>query len=231
MNKWLILIPMMMSAAALNAQLVYGGWGYSANFTKLQGVNIVVNDYNELRDFLDDGMDEFRMLDGPTIQLGFAGNGVFTAFEMSWSNQKRRAEGVDITELLQRREIRVSHNHFSIFTGFGAFQEEGGIGIGLKTSFGNLKIKTRVYPAAGDKADWETVSKELVMNSGPCLKIIFGDEAYFSLDVYYTFGFFDPSANDLNLKLQGKNYEDIEALNNSMNTFGFTLLAAFGGNI
>lgn len=227
--KNLVLIALFISTSVgTSAQLVFGSIGYNANWTQLDGLNQVVDDYNNTRDFLDKEMNQFRNLDGPIIGLGMGSENWLFTMEFGWARLKRSAEGVDISGLLQQRQVRVSHNVFSMSNYFGIFEEQGGVGLGLRMAVGRYKTKTRVFPKSESAPDWEKIDKQLTANAGPAIRIIIGDGVYSSIDIYYTWSLIATSENNLNGALTGPDHFDIDALDNPMALFGFSWQIAFG---
>jgi hypothetical protein len=231
MKNTLLIVFACLFMQSLNAQVGFFSVGYSANWTKMEGLNQVVDDYNSTRDFLDVEMNKFRNLDGLSIGMAGGSNGYMASMDFNWARLKRSAEGVDATGLLQQRDLRVSNHSYSITSYFGGFSDQGGVGVGLRASFGAMKIKTRVYPKSESATEWALASKEISLNAGPALRFYVGDTAYLVMDVYYTFGLMRTPTSELSDRLNNYYPEDEDEYKNSMGIFGFTVSLAVGGDI
>ncbi len=147
----------------IHAQIFYMGGGENFSFINIESLDFVVNRYNETRTYLTKEMDDFSYMRGGTVNLGFVGESGLT-LEMAWvgRHMKQYAEGVDNTNTLQRRDLKIRNNTFNIGGGY-TFARESVFcpGILATFDFGSFRSFTRIAPADDIKdADFDQISKD-----------------------------------------------------------------------
>jgi len=95
MHKIALIFGLFFSTSALG-QFGYFTFGYGGNATSLSGINVVVNNYNETRPWLDKQMHSFGYLDGITVAAGGGIDHFWGDFEYGARSQKRSASGTDL---------------------------------------------------------------------------------------------------------------------------------------
>ena len=172
MRKLLMLLLLGGCTMPVFSQIV--GIGYNMSFTGLKGMNYVVQRYNETRTYLDKTMDEFKFMDGFTIDFGAVmSKGAFIDLAFSKAVKNHNAEGFDASNTLQQRQLRVAMVDWIMGLGFAMpAGETGSISFGGSLAFGRFKVKTRVGEKSSiNKVDWEDIMREPIIRPGIFLRI------------------------------------------------------------
>ena len=226
-KKLVILLFYTCSSLGSSAQ-VYFTYGYGSNFSNVHGLNQFVASYNDTRPWLDKELKSFAYVDGFVVNFGAGIGPGWVEFEYAFRAQKRSAEGIGTGNAFIR-DVKLKQPTFAISSGIIFVENEGGVSLGLRTEFGKMKVKTRVYENASDKPDWDTYDLGLKLNTGPVLKIFIAPEADIlgTLSIYYTFGLLKNNVYEIeeDINHTSPTYKD-ERFQNSNGLFGFSF--AFG---
>lgn len=232
---FVILLVVLQSNTYLFSQSIYISHGFSSNFTNVQGLNQVVDNYNDTRLWLDKDLKHFGNLDGYRLSFGaFFGGALWTDFEFSFRNQKRKAFGTDSFGNFGTRELKLRNNLFAWTFGVGGIEDKFLYTFGARMDVGNYLLKTRVYYDGEPKGDWSIVDdKHLVGRVGPSLMIgYFPDESIMlNIQMYYQVGIFKTNMTYTDEELNNSFYDytspDIFDMKNHV--FGISLLIGIVG--
>lgn len=172
MRKLFILLLLGITYSSAPAQIF--GIGYNMSFARLNGMNYVVQRYNETRTYLDKTLDEFKFMDGFTINLGAVmSKGAFIDLAFSKAVKNHNAEGIDGTGILQQRQLRVAMVDWIMGLGFAMpAGETGSISFGGSFAVGRFKVKTRVGEKSSiKKVDWKDIMRVPTIRPGIFLRI------------------------------------------------------------
>ena len=95
MHKFVLIFILFFSVTA-KTQVGYFMLGYGGNVTNVDGINEVVNNFNETRPWLDKEMKPFSYLDGVVITFGGVIDHVWAETEYGFRSQKNSASGTDL---------------------------------------------------------------------------------------------------------------------------------------
>ncbi len=217
---------------SVSAQLSYFTLGYGGNILNLSGINEVVDNYNSSRLWLDDEMKNFKYLDGIAISLGREINHVWVDLEYETRSKKRTASGTDLYGFYNSRDLKLKNNTIAITIG-GTGGNKSGIGLGLRTEIGMVRLKTRVYGESYPKEKLENLMDPLIsLKFGPQIKV-FGfvtDGLIITGSVFYTYSLLKYNVNELDADLNGSYYNYLnppEEFDFRPNTFGFCMSLGF----
>jgi len=202
---------------------IYFTYGYGGSFTNPKGLNQFVENYNATRSWLNKEMKSFSYLDGISVTLGAGFGGGSIDMEYALRAQKRFADGIDAAGDDVTRQVKHRQNAFAVSTGGMFVEGSGGVAFGLRTEFGNQKINTRLYETNGSKSDWEKYDMGLMVNTGPVLKIFFGEDGGLAaLSLHYTFGLLNRNVSEIEDLINHSNPpDDAERFDNNTGGFGF----------
>ena len=133
----LVLTFSTVSAQMLTAQnYYYRGIGYNAALLKSEGLDFVIDRYNQTRSYLDDKMEYCHYYDGPSFRSGLSYNHFFIDFGFTYRSCKVSASGIDASGVRQQRDLKNKWNTFDLALGLGAGANENialafGVNIGL----------------------------------------------------------------------------------------------------
>jgi len=197
------------------------------NFNNLSGINAVVDSYNTSRPWLDKEMKDFSYLDGMTVCLGTGLGHAWFDMEYGFRSQKRAASGTDLYGFFNTRELKMKNNNFALTIG-GVGGNTTGMGVGLRTEFGMLKLKTRVYGESSPKEKLEDLLDPRVsLKAGPMIKL-FGVVAGTSIitgSIYYTWSLLRYNVSDVDTDLNNNDYNYVEQPQFELrpSSFGFNI--------
>lgn len=208
---------------------VYFQMGYNAGFpTGLDNLNFVINRYNETRSYLTDPMDKINFLDGFTVTMGGNFGLIFVDFGYTAGIQRRFAQG-EISNVLVRRELKVSTHVFDIDMGLCLINEKVGIFLGGSMNIGGLSVQTRVAESTAINSEkWNKINNDgdLYFTLGLFLKFCFPNPGFY-IQPYYNFplsSIFSNDMTDVNEALNPYTYEnDPSPLDVNNGTFGVKL--------
>jgi len=154
-----------------SAQMYYG-LGYGLSLVSVKGLNAIMDEYNEIRPWLDKDMGQFGFVDGMILNAGVGYEGFWLDMEMAFRSQTRKAQGTPPGGMNGTRQFKLTQNAFAFNLGGMGGNEDGGVGIGLRTEFGGQTVRTRVYNDGVEKGDWNKAYDDLMLNMGPMLKLV-----------------------------------------------------------
>lgn len=232
MRSFLLSIVLVVVSLSAQSQILGFRHAYSFNFTSLKGLNQVVDNYNETRSWLDQEMKDFGLLDGYAVGFTAGGYSAWIDLEFSGRGQKRKAFGTDLFGNFGTRSLKLKNNTMAL-TIFGvATDETFAAGFGLRTEFGNNKLKTKIE-YEGNDPEWEVVQRDLTVKVGPSIRLInFVSSALdISLTGYFVFGLLKTNHTEADIKLNNTfyNYEKQDKFESNNNTFGIQISVGFLG--
>jgi len=204
--------------------------GFAMQFTKPDGLNYVVDRYNETRSFLTEEMEHFNNLDGFNYGIFYAGEGLWLDMMYTHRSQTRSAVGFDATNQNIERQLRAVIHSFGMGLGYGVTEDQFAFIFGSRLNVGLLKIRTKV--GAVDEIrqeDWEDIYDQLHFDLDIHIKI---GLPYIIIEPYYSFQLF-PSINNMaevNEVLNPNTLQnDPEEIPFKSNGFGLRFLLYIGG--
>lgn len=224
-----------LSFTIVHSQIGYVFYGYNVSTYRLDGINAVINNYNETRPWLEEEMKEFHYLDGFSLSFGLGAKPIFVETGYNFRSQKRSVSGTDLYGNEDTRQIKVKNGAFNISFGlagiFGS-RMENLLAFGVRTDIGALKVKTRVFGDSGPKEKMEDIGyTNVTAQSGPMLRYSrdIGGVAM-SFAVYYTWSLLKYNYRRLDEQLNYTEYwEDPPQFNLRPNCFGFMIQAGIAG--
>ena len=176
-------------------QSMYLEGGFGMQFTKPDGLNFVVDRYNETRPFLTEEMEHFNNLDG--FNYGFLAIVDHLAFEAIYTHrsQTRSAVGIDATNQEVERRLRAVMNGLGLGLGYGLTEDGFSIIFSTRLNTSALRIRTKVGSTDEiGSQDWdEDIYNSLIFDLDFNIKIIL---KYITIEPYYTFDIL-PSLNNM----------------------------------
>ncbi len=236
MKQKLIIVSILLFAfqAQSNAQEAALGLrgGYNMFFSTPDGLNYIVDRYNETRPFLTEEMEHFSYLDGFTYHF-FGGLANFLV-EAGYDHrsQTRFARGIDASGFNQERQLRMVLNTGNLGLAYSFIADEDAfVSAGVRSNIGPLRIKTRIgsEDEVGD-LEWEEIYDDIYMDFEFNLKLVMQG---FSIEPYYTVGldsFSDMVHNlqEVNQALNPNTHQnDPETISLKANGFGIRIMFAF----
>jgi hypothetical protein len=106
-----------LGSACYSQGFYYAGGGYNAAFLKSEGLDYVINRYNETRPYLDETMPSPHFYDGLTFHFGGAANAFFWDFGFTYRSCVVSATGVDASGTEQQRDVKNKWNTFDVGLG------------------------------------------------------------------------------------------------------------------
>ena len=231
--KYFITFVLLVLTLGMNAQLFYLTYGYNGSFTKLSGINEVVDNYNDLRPWLDKEMGNFNYLDGFSLSVGGAMANVWFDSGFDWRSQKQSAEGTDLYGFYNTRQLKVKNGSFLLNFGYLDGKGDNVFGLGLRTEIGTIQTQTRLFGESYEKDKFEDIGySHIGARSGPMIKLIsrvVKGGPIVTASLYYTWSFLDYNYTRLDEELNGTfyNYEDSPRFDMRPHSFGFQLSFGF----
>ena len=190
-------------------------------------MNTVVDDYNEIRPWLDKEMGQFGLIGGPVLNIGMGLDGFWMDLKMAFRSQTKKATGTPPSGMKGHREFKLMQNAFSWNVGFITGDRDGGIGFGLRSEFGGQKFKTRVYNDGAEKGDWSEIFDDLMLNMGPMVKVVMipSDGPTLTFASYYVFGLFENNMTEIAAMMNNNldPYGDYPRYENPNGIIGFNI--------
>lgn len=233
MKQFLILF-VLLSCLVLSsmAQGLYLRGGYNTQFSRPNGLNYVVERYNETRTFLTQEMKPFNNLNGVTYGILAIVDHFYMEAQYDHRSQKRTSIGLDANNQELARQLRASINSFGFGFGYGTTDDGYGIAFGTRINVGPLRVRTKVGTLDEiNDLDWEEddVHNQLHIDLDFNIKLIL---AYFIIEPYYTFQII-PEANNMaevNEAINPMTFpNDPENIPFKSGGFGLKLMFAIGG--
>lgn len=207
------------------AQFASFSAGYNCHFASPEGLNYIVDRYNETRPQLTEQMEQFTHLDGFCFST-FLGAGIFGLdFGYDHRSQNRSAMGLNRINQPLEREVRVAINtgNFGLYTAIP--RDNDLFAIGSRVNFGGVKVKSRLARTEViEDEEWTELYQELYADFDINLKYIRKNLAF---EVYYLIGG-NKNIAEVNEKLNPDTYQNDPAeINFRPNGFGVKLKLAF----
>ncbi|MCB0637192.1 MAG: hypothetical protein KDC54_11270 [Lewinella sp.] len=184
--KRIALIAALLSCSLTGFSQVFMNFevGYNGQFGSPEGLNYIVQRYNETRNFLTDEMKPFNHMNGLAVSLGFV-YGAYIDVGFIGRSQKRFATATVNGEDL-KRYLRLRNNGLSLGIGIPLIADHVKIIPGARVDFVFPRISSKVEsdnPSYDE--DWEDLYTGTSTYIAPFLKIILGPV---NLEPYYAFG-------------------------------------------
>ena len=202
----------------------YAAVGFSVARFNLEGLNNVIQDYNEARPWLDKQSQEFGNLSGLSLQFG-AVEGVWLDWTANFRRQKRTSYGIEPNKGKMTRDLKVRNVNTALTVG-GAFPTgDAALAIGLRGELSTFRMMSRVYGENETKGIYAGVgSNNFLVGIGPTFKLFAGEEGMFIVSVYYAHTLpklnWADLGNNLNPTTTSTNKERYDTKNHA---FGFTI--------
>lgn len=154
--------------------------GYEVNRGSYTNLNWVINNYNEIRNFLTDEMDEIHMMHGPVVHVGYE-HRKFGIFEAGFSTRKGStfAQGVDNSAVLKQRNVSITRHSLDIGFCYPVTNGWVRLATGINNAIGMCKVSTLLEtPEEVNKAavkDYYEVQQDLVYTLQLFLKTTIGN--------------------------------------------------------
>jgi hypothetical protein len=179
----LIALFLICSFSAFSQMFVNFEAGYNAQLGSPEGLNYIVQRYNETRNFLTEEMEPFNRMDGLAVSFCFV-YGAYIDIGFIGRSQKRFATATVNGEEL-KRYLRLRNNGMSIGLGIPLLTDHVKIIPGTRLDFCFPRISSRVASDSGNEEDWEDLYTSTTTYVAPFLKVILGPV---NLEPYYAFG-------------------------------------------
>jgi hypothetical protein len=230
MKKILLSIYLVFAISTVNfGQGMFLEGGFGMQFTKPDGLNYVVDRYNETRPYLTEEMKQFNNLDG--FNYGFLGVFDAFAFEAVYTHrsQTRSAIGIDASNQEVEQRLRAVMNGVGFGCGYGVSEDGYSLLFGTRLNTSLLKIRTKAdaVDTVGDK-DWDDIHEELHFDLDLNIKLIL---KYFIIEPYYSFNLFQSINNmqEVNEAINPSTFQDDPTdIPFNSNGFGLKLMFAIG---
>ncbi|MEO0899123.1 MAG: hypothetical protein AAFY71_22110 [Bacteroidota bacterium] len=230
-----LLILTLMLSVHLTSSFGQGIWlkgGLITQFSRPNGLNYVVDRYNETRSFLTTEMKPFNNLNG--YSYGFMVNVENLFFEASYDHrsQNRFARGIDATNQEVERQIRASINSFGFGFGYGVIDGGFGFAIGGRANAGPLRVRTKIGTINEVRSlGWEEddVFNQLHIDLDLNIKLIL---RYLVIEPYYSIQLVAQTNNmaEVNEQLNPNTFQnDPETIPFQSGGFGLKFIVLLGG--
>lgn len=152
----------------------YAGIGYNMAFLHNEGMDFVVDRYNDTRAYLDEPMEYPRYYDGASIHFGGAAKAFM--FDLGWTVRscKVSAVGIDLSGTEQQRDLKSKWNTFDMGLGISLGGSHSfAMMFGVNTGIGNEKQYTRIdAPDDVHTADYEKINSNFKIGFEPFVQFI-----------------------------------------------------------
>jgi hypothetical protein len=161
MKKYLVVISvLLLSGNAFTQTINFSiNAGYNAGNANFDGLNFVIDRYNNTRSYLTKRMDKVDFVKGLSfgIGMGFTKVNVDLSYNMK-SSSEASAEGV-VNGTAFRRDLKTSINTFNVgFDYLVSSSRSLDTRVGASLGFGSSKVFTRVYPTSQAPAEYQEVN-------------------------------------------------------------------------
>lgn len=223
---------LIMSVNTLKAQYFAIDAGYTGSKMKFEGLNQVIDKYNERRPYLDRELGNINYLDGFTLGMGLGERHLLMDFRLNFANANRYATGDDGNPAYPagasfRRDLKVRQRTGVLTMGGGKVfrgKTDVGLVLGLRSEVGKTKVFTRVYQDGAEVPEFDEVVDDLFFRAGPTLITLFAprEGVVFQFHLFYVHSLFSWDSEDLDRKLHGSFPPSSENSNHGLG-FAFTL--------
>jgi len=228
MKKWFTVLFCGVISSAQAQSYNYFAIGYNASMLSSDGLNYVVDRYNETRTYLDVTMPHPQYFDGLAVRFGASPGVILADFGFTGQSCKVSASGVDVTATEVQRDLKDKWNTYDVGLGFNLLKRDNAI-IALGANFGinSEKIYTRVDAPENIKdQDFELVQKTFKVGIAPFLQfMILGDNGSgLLLRPYYAWSPMPTDYAALNAAINPATYaNDPETIEGTLTGFGVNI--------
>lgn len=226
----ILLIACVMCIGHISAQgYDYLGLGYNMGFLRSEGLDFVVDRYNETRPYLNDQMEQPRYFDGFAIHGGVGRGLLLLNLGYTQQSSKVSAEGTDATATTVQRDLKNKWNTFDLGIGLNiADGDRGAFGLGVNMGLNSEKALTRTgAPDDIGKEKFEEVQKQFKVGFSPFVQIILTGDSGTGLLIrpYYAWSPMTTDYTELNAAINPATAAgDPTPLEGDLKGFGITLL-------
>ena len=210
----------------------YIGLGYNMSFLQSDGLDYVISRYNETRTYLDEQMKDPRYFDGMAIHFGLSQNAFLFDFGYTQQSCVVGAEGVDLSGVVQRREVKNKWN--TIDFGFGVSlgnSETKALALGVNVGLNSEKSLTRAdTPDKIGVANFAQVQKQFKIGLSPFVQFAVCSEDGFGVifKPYYAWSPVKTDYTELNKYINPYTAPgDPSPIEGTLKGFGITVMLAF----
>lgn len=237
MKSALTLALCIMLTAQLRAQdFFYAGIGYNISFYQSEGLDFVIDRYNETRPYLTTTMPYARHFDGITMHIGGATNSFIYDFGYTQRACTVTALGVDISGEEVRRDVKSKWNTYDIGLGVSlGNSDKFAFMLGVNTGINSEKADSR--SAVSDNigvARYTTVVKKFKVGFEPFVQLLLTSDNGLGIlfKPYYTWTPTETNYADLNAYINPFTYTaDPLEINGKLTGYGLSImLIGFGAN-
>lgn len=208
----LLVLMSLLSLRQSNAQLISFSFGYTGHFTQPDGLNYVVDRYNQTRTSLPliQEMEHFNNMDGFSFSTFLGASFLGLDFGYDHRSQNRLAIGPNRIGQPLERTLRAAINTANLGLYIAIPTENTVFAFGGKTNIGGLIIKTKLEnPASDNKVRWDNVFGEAYADFDLNIKLL---NKFLALEAFYTMGsrvlFSDDDMALVNKRLNPDTYQD-----------------------
>ena len=158
--------------------IFYAHIGYNAAVLKSEGLDFVVDRYNETRAYLTEPMPYPHYYDGLTLHVGGASSAFMYDFGLTYRSNVVSATGIDATGFEVQRDLKNKWNTFDVGLGVCVGgNEQFALMIGVNSAINSEKALTRAdYPEDIGKANFEKVNSQFKIGFEPFVQMIVTNE-------------------------------------------------------
>lgn len=229
MKKIILPVLLFCCISSLFAQgTAYFGLGYNMSFFQSDGLDFVVDRYNETRTYLDEPMPYCRYFDGLSLHFGGSKGAFMVDGGFTFRSTIVSASGTDASGIVQQRDLKDKWNTFDLGLGanIGA-SDNFSLAIGINTGVDSEKSLTRAdTPDNIGVANFEKVNSQYRIGFEPFIQFIIASEGGVGLKIrpYYSFSPVTTDYYDLNAYINPYTYAgDPITIPGKLSGFGITL--------
>lgn len=207
----------------------YAGGGYNAAFLKSEGLDYVINRYNETRPYLDETMPSPHFYDGLTFHFGGAANAFFWDFGFTYRSCVVSATGVDASGTEQQRDVKNKWNTFDVGLGVNLGNSDTkALMIGINTGLNSEKSLTRAdTPEDIGIANFAKVNSQFKIGFEPFVQFIVATENGLGIlfKPYYSWSPIKTDYTELNAYINQYTYiNDPSPIEGVLKGFGLSIM-------
>lgn len=214
----------------------YGGLGYNASYLKSEGLDFVIDRYNETRPYLTTIMPYNRYYDGITAHFGGAAN--YFAYDIGFTYRSSvvSASGIDGSGIEVQRDLKNKWNTWDFSMGINLGNSDTkALTIGINTALDSEKSLTRSdTPDKIGVANFAKVNSAFKIGFEPYIQLILATEEGFGilLKPYYSWTPVKTDYSELNQYINPYTYiNDPIPIEGKLSGFGINIiLIGYGEN-
>jgi len=214
----------------------YGGLGYNASYLKSEGLDFVIDRYNETRPYLTTIMPYNRYYDGITAHFGGAAN--YFAYDIGFTYRSSvvSASGIDGSGIEVQRDLKNKWNTWDFSMGINLGNSDTkALTIGINTALDSEKTLTRSdTPDKIGVANFAKVNSAFKIGFEPYIQLILATEEGFGilLKPYYSWTPVKTDYSELNQYINPYTYiNDPIPIEGKLSGFGINIiLIGYGEN-